>query len=184
MTRPRNVNRCTPCLAGDHRRCTGSAGNIGCGCIHAAPVPVPLDDGPELEVERVPADYSPATDPRLLRERYLELRQRAAVQQALVDRLAAILADEREECSVLTAELGEVQRKLAQVPPPDADPGKGWHRAVRRPDGHALRLDPGVTARVAVASDTGAVWFAPLGTPDPVGDGWTLSEVTVPGGLS
>lgn len=39
MTAPRNVNRCSPCLAGEHRRCTGSAGNVGCGCIHAAPVP-------------------------------------------------------------------------------------------------------------------------------------------------
>lgn len=39
MTGLRNVNRCTPCLEGEHRRCTGSAGNVGCGCIHAAPVP-------------------------------------------------------------------------------------------------------------------------------------------------
>jgi hypothetical protein len=43
VTAPRNVNRCTPCLNNDHNRCTGSAGNIGCGCIHAAPAPISLD---------------------------------------------------------------------------------------------------------------------------------------------
>jgi hypothetical protein len=44
----RNVNRCTPCLEGEHHRCTGSAGNVGCGCIHAAPVPVPLPPEPPM----------------------------------------------------------------------------------------------------------------------------------------
>jgi hypothetical protein len=41
-----NRNRCTPCLERDHSRCTGSAGNVGCGCIHAAPVPVPIPSEP------------------------------------------------------------------------------------------------------------------------------------------
>lgn len=40
----RNANRCTPCLNSHHDRCTGSAGNVGCGCIHNAPVPVPVLD--------------------------------------------------------------------------------------------------------------------------------------------
>lgn len=56
MTPPRNINRCTPCLEGDHRRCTGSAGNIGCGCIHNAPVPRPLRVLPE------PADHEERMD--------------------------------------------------------------------------------------------------------------------------
>lgn len=59
MTAPRNVNRCTPCLDGAHARCSGSAGNIGCGCVHAAPAPQHV----------VPDEPEPARPERLQHER-------------------------------------------------------------------------------------------------------------------
>lgn len=82
MSLPRNVNRCTPCLNSHHDRCTGSAGNVGCGCIHAAPVPVPLD------VARV-------------RQNLADLEHEQRVQQGVVEVLADLLdAAERTLTSI------------------------------------------------------------------------------------
>jgi hypothetical protein len=72
MSATRNVNRCTPCLNSHHDRCTGSAGNVGCGCIHAAPAPIPLD-------------------PARVREHLADLEHERVVQQGVVDHVADLL---------------------------------------------------------------------------------------------
>jgi hypothetical protein len=90
MTGSRNVNRCTPCLDSHHDRCTGSAGNVGCGCIHAAPVPVSLD-------------------PARVRERLAELDLCVRTQCGIVERLDSLLDDERRELRSLERQLSDLR---------------------------------------------------------------------------
>jgi hypothetical protein len=85
-----NMNRCTPCLQGEHARCTGSAGNVGCGCIHAAPVPISLD-------------------PARVREHLADLERRRDVQQAIVDRLDDVISDEQQELASIERTLRELR---------------------------------------------------------------------------
>jgi hypothetical protein len=116
VTAPRNVNRCTECLEGNHRRCTGSAGNIGCGCIHAAPVPVPLEAGGDLDVEVVEPDRAvPVLDPAVVRERLAELERDREVQQRVVAALDRLLDDERHALSWLDHQLSDMRAHPAVV---------------------------------------------------------------------
>lgn len=102
MSAPRNVNRCTPCLNSHHERCTGSAGNVGCGCIHAAPVPAHV----------VPP---PAIDPVRVRDRLADLEREVLVQQAVVDRLEDVVGDEQRALRRLTDDLDDMRRHPAVI---------------------------------------------------------------------
>jgi hypothetical protein len=86
--------RCRPCLNSHHDRCTGSAGNVGCYCIHAldvaAPVLHPVEPLPVVPL-----------DPDKVRERLAELDREVAVQQGVVDAVDGLLDLVRSELASL-----------------------------------------------------------------------------------
>jgi hypothetical protein len=94
---PRNANRCTPCLNSHHNRCTGSAGNVGCGCIHAAPVPVPV------------------LDPDRVREHLDDLERERVVQQAVVDHVADLLDGCERTLTALDRRLADLRAQPAVI---------------------------------------------------------------------
>jgi hypothetical protein len=62
------------------------------------------------------------------------------------------------------------------------DPGPQWQRAEDTVGSDTFRLDRGTTFRVAIDRAARRIWCAPLGTPDPRGEGWLTGYLTASAG--
>jgi hypothetical protein len=58
------------------------------------------------------------------------------------------------------------------------DPGPQWQPAEDTVGSNTFRLDRGTTFRVAIDRAARRIWCAPLGTPEPRGEGWLTGYLT------
>jgi hypothetical protein len=65
------------------------------------------------------------------------------------------------------------------MPDMPRDPGAEWSRATEALAGRLLPTGGAISMRVALDKPSGAMWIAPLGTPDPTGGQWRLGYLTL-----